>query len=288
MKIPNIVLIFLMRPKNLNSKKFKSKNMQKFPNKKTAKNILEDVGITPGKDTKVSETNFSGRKPITTRSSGSFVFTYNTPRGDTYTIELARYNMNSKSVHIINSIKDKIEDTINGKPCTYHRNDYYSIEGDDTHYTRSDVVKMFNGKPIGKKPRTDTISNEKNIPITKLDTLLFQDKFYALMPKNKNKKTGSYSEMDVNNFNAIANDLIEHDEAIHLKGLVLASGYTNEVNAVIYPVISENKEYGLRMKCFIAKVDDTEFYLDMTNTHKNKQAVKTEDTVDMSALEVEI
>jgi len=57
---------------------------------------------------------------------------------------------------------------------------------------------------------------------------------------------------------------------------------------VIYPVISENKEYGLRMKCFIAKVDDTEFYLDMTNTHKNKQAVKTEDTVDMSALEVEI
>ena len=263
--------------------------MGKTKKSKTAQNILAEVGIEPNTDVapKASDVNFSGKKPITTRSSGSFIFTYNSPRGNTYTIELARYNMNSKSVHIIDSIKNKIEDTINGKPCTYHRNDYYSIEGDDTHYTRSDVVKMFNGKPIGKKPRTDTISNEKNIHITKLDTLLFQDKFYALMPKNKNKKTGSYSEMDVGNFNDIANDLIEHDEAIHLKGLVLASGYTNEVNAVVYPVLSDNKEYGLRMKCFIAKVEDTEFYLDSTNTHKNKEAVKT-DTVDMSALEVEI
>lgn len=256
----------------------------------TAQNILAEVGIQPNNKVapKAPVVNFSGRKPITTRSSGSFIFTYNSPRENTYTIELARYNMNSKSVHIIDSIKNKIDDTINGKPCTYHRNDYYSIEDDDTHYTRSDVVKTFNGKPIGKKPRTDTISNEKNIPITKLDTLLFQDKFYALMPKNKNKKTGSYSEMDVGNFNDIVNDLIEHDEAIYLKNLVLASGYTNEVNAVIYPVLSENKEYGLRMKCFIAKVDDMEFYLDSTNTHKNKEVVKTEDTVDMSALEVEI
>ena len=249
--------------------------------------LLKEVGIT---DSKVSATSDS-KKTVDSigRAIGSFTLNYDSPRGVKYSLDISRYGLHTKAVHIVEKSKKKIVKQIKGKEAVGHMDFFYTIEGDDTRYNKSEVEYLVDGKQIEKMESSKSISNNGgNIPITKLDSILFSDKFYALMPKNKDKKTKSYSGGDVHNYNEIASDLLNNDEAIYVKGLVLAKGYTNQTNAVIYPVKSSKGEYGLRMKTFIAKVEDSKFYIpsNIDNTQSN---VPTGNTIDMSSeIEVEL
>tara|TARA_B100000949_G_scaffold114003_1_gene100951 strand:+ start:105 stop:920 length:816 start_codon:yes stop_codon:yes gene_type:complete len=254
-------------------------------NKKKAKAILDEIGISSKEETSKIE------KAVDSigRSIGSFTLNYDSPRGVKYSLDVARYGLHTKAVHIIAKSKEKIVKQIKGKEAVGHMDFFYTIEGDETHYKDSEVEYLVDGKQVDKMEASKSISNNGgNIPITKLDSILFSDKFYALMPKNKDKKTKSYSGGDVHNFNEIATDLLENDEAIYIKGLVLAKGYTNQTNAVIYPVKNSSGRYGLRMKTFIAKVEDSKFYISskIDNIQSN---VPTGNTIDMSSeIEVEL
>ena len=57
---------------------------------------------------------------------------------------------------------------------------------------------------------------------------------------------------------------------------------------IIYPLINSNGEYGLRLKTFIAKVEDKPYYIsDSSNVFEEQK--QSENTLDMSsAIEVEL
>ena len=256
-----------------------------------AQELLKEVGIS-SKASPASSSNGKAKDSVQ-RSSGSFTLNYESPRGEKYSIDLARYGLHTKAVHIVDKSKKKIVKQINGKVAVGHMDFFYTIEGDDTHYSKDQVEHLVDGKPIDKMESSKAISNNGgNIQITKMDSILFSDKFYALMPKNKDKKTKAYSQGDVFNLNRVVLDLLEHDEAMYIKGLVLAKGYTNQTNAIIYPVQNSSGEYGLRMKTFVAKVEDSKFYISSTSDGEGVGAVtagNTGNTIDMSSeLEVEL
>ena len=262
---------------------------QKTRKSQSAESILESIGISSN-DSK-SKTNEQTNTTTNSvgRSIGSFTLNYKSPRGFEYSLDVARYGLHTKAVHIVDKSNEKIVKKINGKEAIGHMDFFYTIEGDDTHYTKDQVEHLVDGKPIAKMEASKSISNNGgNIPITKLDSILFSDKFYALMPKNKDKKTKQYTNADIKGYNEISLDLLDNDEAIYVKGLVLAKGYTNQTNAIIYPVINSNGEYGLRLKTFIAKVEDEPYYIsDSSNVFEEQK--QSENTLDMSsAIEVEL
>jgi hypothetical protein len=254
----------------------------------TAQTLLKEVGIS---SKAIASSSSNGKaKDSVQRSSGSFTLNYESPRGDKYSIDLARYGLHTKAVHIVDKSKKKIVKQINGKVAVGHMDFFYTVEGDETHYSKDQVEHLVDGQKIDKMESSKAISNNgDNIQITKMDSILFSDKFYALMPKNKDKKTKSYSQGDVFNYNKIASDLLEHDEAMYVKGLVLAKGYTNLTNAIVYPIRNSSEELGLRMKTFVSKVEDSKFYLSSTSDTIQNIAIPAGNTIDMSSeLEVEL
>ena len=187
---------------------------QKTRKSQSAESILESIGISSN-DSK-SKTNEQTNTTTNSvgRSIGSFTLNYKSPRGFEYSLDVARYGLHTKAVHIVDKSKEKIVKKINGKEAIGHMDFFYTIEGDDTHYTKDQVEHLVDGKPIAKMEASKSISNNGgNIPITKLDSILFSDKFYALMPKNKDKKTKQYTNADIKGYNEISQDLLDNDEA---------------------------------------------------------------------------